>query len=282
MPLEFAIPFYLGAAAYLTAAAAGLEYARAGDAAMLPVGRWAAFAGSACLVAVFVARWWHYHLPPLSGLGDSLNLFLIFCTGIALMVQRGQRLAPLLAFYLPALGMMALLAALLAPRTLTTPPRDLAGLPLAIHVIPIFIAFALFFMASLTSVVYLFKARHLKNHDTLGFVNKVPSLERLDQVLMRLISVGYPVFVFTFVLGFFYAWTERDLLDRYWFVSSKVVFAFVMAAFYAVSFHGRQFGWLRGPRLARFVFFGFMFLLATYLAFKLLNAAEYSFWGTPV
>jgi hypothetical protein len=52
-----------------------------------------------------------------------------------------------------------------------------------------------------------------------------------------------------------------------------------MVALYAVSFHSRQFGSLRGPKLAYLVFFGFTFLLAVYLVTGIFQVGGASFWG---
>ena len=271
MPPILAIPFYMAIAAYLCAAAMSISYIRgAGDPILLHAKRVAA-AGNTLLLLVFVIRWAQWGRPPFTGLGDSLNLFLILSTGIILTVQRRDALRPLMCFYFPALAVLAVLTAIIAPRYLVEGPRELNGLLLTIHVGLVFLAFALFFVASLTSVAYAFKAQHLKRHKTTGFFQKLPSLEQLDSTLFRLIGAGYPVFAITLVLGLLWAWVQRDSLGAYWFVSPKVIFAMVMVLFYATSFHVRRFGLLRGPKLAYVVFVGFTILMATYLVLGLMN-----------
>ena len=279
LPIQIAVPFFLAIAAYLAAGALSLTYPRNSNEGVLAGAKRTAAVGNVLLLGVFLFRWWRWGLVPLTGLGDSLNLFLIFCTGIILTVQRDAAMKPLLVVYLPALALLALTNAFVGPSGLGVTPRALNGVSLAIHVGLVFFAFALFFVASLTSAVYAAKAQHLKRHRTTGFLHRVPSLEKLDAVLYRLISIGYPAFVATLLFGFGWAWAQRDLLGPYWFVSSKVVLAFAMAVFFASIFHVRQFGRLRGPKLAYLVFFGFAFLLITYLAFGVMRASDYSFWG---
>lgn len=271
-------PFYVAVGAYVAAAVFGLLYGREGDPRFETAGSRLAWAGMVFLAGVFIARWWNFGLVPFTGLGDSLNLFLILTTLIMQAVRRDNAMKPLMAVYLPSLGLLAVICAGAAPEALREAPRPLLGVPLTLHVGMVFLAFALFFVASLTSIVYALKAQHLKARRTTGYFHRAPSLEQLDRTLYRLISVGYPVFVVTLGLGYIWAWAQRDLLGPYWFVSSKVVFALVMVAFYAVCFHVRQFGRLRGPKLAYLVFFGFTFLLAAYLAMGLLHASSYSFW----
>ena len=70
-----------------------------------------------------------------------------------------------------------------------------------------------------------------------------------------------------------------ELLGPHWFLSPKVLLALVMAAFYAVTFHTRRFGLLRGPKLATLVFGGFVGLLGVYLVLGVMQLNNYFFWG---
>ncbi len=274
-----AIPFYLAVASYLTAAGLALRFVRNPDEAGLILSKRLAAAGNTLLLAVFAYRWWAFQAVPFTGLGDSLNLFLVLCAGIMLLVQRRAGMRPLLVYYMPALGVMAVIAGLIAPRHLNEPPKELNSLLLGLHVGLVFLSFALFFVASLTSMAYAFKARQLKLRVTTGLAARLPSLELLDQTLYRLISVGYPSFIATALLGLGWAWGERDLLGDYWFVSPKILLSYAMVALYAVSFHSRQFGLLRGPKLAYLVFFGFTFLLGIYLVVGIFQVSGANFWN---
>ena len=202
MPIAAAIPFYIATASYVVAAGLSLAYVRGADERVLFFAKRLAALGNVGLLAVFLYRWWSFRLVPFTGLGDSLNLFLVLCTGIILMLQRNEKMKPLLAYYLPALALIALVNAAVSPQHLAEPPRELDGLLLTIHVGLVFLAFALFFVASLTSLGYVVKARRLKSRVTTGFAaTRLPSLERLDNTLYRLIAAGYPAFVATALLG---------------------------------------------------------------------------------
>lgn len=281
MPIAAAIPFYIATASYVVAAGLSLAYVRGAEERVLFYAKRLAAVGNVGLLTVFLYRWWAFKLIPFTGLGDSLNLFLVLCTGIILMLQRNEKMKPLLAYYLPALALIALVNAVVAPQHLGEPPMELNGLLLTIHVGLVFLAFALFFVASLTSLAYVVKARRLKSHVTKGFAaTRLPSLERLDNTLYRLIAIGYPAFVITAVFGLTWAWAERGLLGAYWFVSPKILLSLAMVALYAVSYHVRRIGSLRGPKLAYLVFFGFTFLLATYLALGVFQLGANTFWDS--
>jgi len=278
MPPIPAIPFYAAVACYIAAAILAMGFLRTPDPRTLRVARHAAGAANVLILIVFLWRWWRFGEIPLTGLVDSLNLFLVLCTGIMLSVQRRDSMQPLLVYYLPALAFIAIINGLVAPRYLNEPPKALNDLLLSIHVGLVFLAFALFFVASLTSMAYAIKAQSLKRRATTGFASRLPSLESMDGTLFRLIGVGYPAFIVTALFGFGWAWAERDLLGDYWFVSPKILLSYAMVALYALSFHARRFGWLRGPKLAYLVFFGFSFILAAYLVFNVFQVGGNAFW----
>jgi ABC-type transport system involved in cytochrome c biogenesis permease subunit len=262
-------------------AAAGLvlRFLKAPEDQLFVVAKRVAAAGNVMLLFVFVYRWWHFGAAPFTSMGDSLNLFLVLCTGIMLTIQRRTEMQPLLVYYFPALAIMAIISGLVGPRYLDVAPRALNGVLLTIHVGLVFLSFALFFVASLTSAAYAVKAQRLKSLATGGFVSRLPALDSLDRTLYRLIAAGYVAFVVTAVLGFAWAFSARELLGDYWFISPKIILSFAMVLLYAVCFHGRGFGLLRGPNLAYLVVFGFTTIMAVYLVVGMFQVGGAEFWG---
>jgi len=271
--------FYAGAACYVAAAIMTVRYLRGDDdAALAATMRWL-MAGAGLLVATLVLRWLAWRLIPLTTMVDSINLFAILSTMAIIFVVRQEQVATLLCFYVPPLATAMLINAAFAHQALYQAPRALRGLPLALHVGLVFLAYALFFLASMTSAAYLFQADRLKRRQFNGLFQRLPSLEQLDRSLWRLVVYGYPLFVSTLVLGFVWAFLERELLETRWYLAPKVVFACGMVIFYAVLVHMRLSGRLRGPKLAQAVFWGFMLMLAAYFVLGLANLREYHFWG---
>jgi len=186
----------------------------------------------------------------------------------------------LLCFYAPPLGAACLMNAATAFPRLHAAPRTLPGAPLVVHVGMVFFAYALFYLASMTSAAYVFQAARLKARRTTGLFQRLPALEKLEHILWRLIVIGYPIFVATLALGLVWVWLDRGLLEARWWLAPKVVMSWVMVAFYAATFHVRRSGRLRGHKLAYLVFIGFSVLLAVYVVLALMNLRDYHFWGT--
>lgn len=279
MPLIIAIPFYAAAAAYCLAALLTLVYSRTGAPEHLERAKHAAAMGNVLLLVVFGYRWAHYGLVPFTGLGDSLNLLIVMCTGIVMVVQRDRTMKPVMMFYMPAIAVIAILNAVFSPASLTEAPKALNGVVLSIHVILVFLAFASFLVASVTSVAYVVKAQSLKRIKTGPFSHRLPSLERMDKTLYRLIGFGYPIFAVTLILGFVWAFEQRAELGDGWYMSPRIILALVMVLFYAGSFHVRRGGLLRGPKLAYLVFGMSLLLFLTYLGIELAHIGGYGAGG---
>ncbi len=281
MPLITSIPFYASIAAYIAAALLALFFVRAGDSKYLLWSKHCAALGNTLLLLVFLYRWVHYGRIPLTGLGDPLNLFLVMCTGIIFSVQRNEHMRPVMIYYMPALAIIAVISGIFSPPYLAEAPKELNGILLSIHVVLVFFAFALFFIASLTSMAYVTKAQSLKRRSPGGITNRLPSLEQIDKTLYKLIGVGYPVFAVTLVFGFAWAWTQREDSIGYWFASPRIILAVVMVIFYGCSFHIRRMGLLRGPKLAYLVFLVSTALFVSYLSIELMQLGGYNFGGPP-
>ena len=281
MSLLTAISFYGAIAAYILAALTAYVYVYSGNDGALVRSKYLAVLGNTLLLVVFLHRWGHFGLMPFTGLGDALNLFVVMCAGIILTVQRDKAMLPLMAYYMPALAILALVSGVFSPTSLGETPKELNGLFLVVHVTLVFLAFALFFVASITSMAYVTKAQNLKRM-TSGIVgSRLPSLERMDKVLFKLIGVGYPAFVLTLALGFVWAYTERNTLGESWYFSPRIILALFMALFYAFSFHIRRRGLLRGPKLAYLVFFVSTALFLSYLGIELMQIGGYMTGGAP-
>jgi HemX protein len=273
------VTFYAGTAFYVVAAVLALLYLRQTEEKLLPWSSRALIVGVLFFLCAFALRWSVWGHLPLTTMTDSLEAFTVLATLAILFTVRRNGMPALLCFYVPPLTAIALVNAVFAPRFLPLEPRILRGSLLGVHVGLAFLAYALFFIASMTSAAYLFQSRHLKHHQTSGLFRHLPSLAELDTALFRLIGYGYPLFIVTLTLGLIWAFIDRDLVGKWWWLSPKVVLSYGMAGFYAVMFHLRRLGRLRGPKLAQLVCAGFFLMIAMYIVLSVLNLRVYHFWS---
>jgi len=277
------LDFYGAFACYLLAFAAVLRYIAKAESASLALAQWSSTTGALLLALAFLTRWIEWGRFPVSGTIGPVLMLVMLATMVALPVVLTASVRAILCFYVPALtllfGLTVAISLTRGETFLETPPSEaLNGAFLTVHVGLAFFSYALFLIASLTSVAYVFQARHLKQHQLTPLFHRLPPLEHLDRTLLRLIAVGYGLFGITLVLGMIWAIRNEELLDDRWFVSTKILRAAAMVVFYAIAFHGRQIGWLRGQKLAYVIFVGFTGLMLIYLALGIANYSNLDFW----
>jgi HemX protein len=271
------VVLFAGAGAYLGAGAASILFLSREKERLLTLTRRLALLGACLFVLVFILRWATWGHLPMTTVADALVIFVVLATGVMYLSARDKTRA-VSSFYLPAILVLVVLCAVTAPSAFTAAPTELRGVFLAGHVSLAFLAYAFFLGASVTSVAYLFQSRHLKNHHTRGLFQALPSLERLDKSLYLLIRHGYIVFAVTLLVGGIWARVDADLLGPHWYFAPKILQAVAMVVFYAAVFHARQFGLLRGRKLAFAVLIGFSVMLGIYLLRALLGLSYYYFW----
>ena len=278
--LTYAV-FSLGTLLLIVAAVVALTYLRNANNLFLTLAGRLTLSGGLCFALTLVLRYAKWGNVPLTTAFDSLCLFAVLSAGTAYFVSRADRQV-MLTIYLPPLALLSLATGYTAIEGLREGPSPLPGMLLITHVGLVFLSFSLFFIASLTSLAYLDQVRRLKMRRTSGVFQKLPSLDKLDQTLYHLIKLGYPVFAVALVLGLFWAWYDSGKLSSTWWFSPKIVLSVFMCAIYALSYHARKAGWLRGPKLAYLVFFGVGALLGVSVILRILDWTSYNFFGAAL
>ena len=270
--------FFAGTACYLVAAALVLAYLYHDSRRWLPVATAVLVVGAlgyGTALALRAAQWGRL---PLTTMTDGIALFAIFATLVMLLFVWRYAVFALLCFFVPPLAMVCAITSFVAARDLSTPPQALPTLPLALHAGSAFLAYTLFFLASITSAAYLFQVRRLKQHPTGRLFRRLPSLEQLDQSLYRLIVWGCVLYVVALSLGVVWAGLESDLLAATWWTSPKVVLAWITALFFLLVFLLRRFRGFRGPKLAYVILAGFTCVLLLYLLLGVAEVRTFNFW----
>lgn len=127
-----------------------------------------------------------------------------------------------------------------------------------IHVPANFIGYGTFALASMVAVAYLLKSKGI-------LVDRLPSLEVLDDVMYKSISVGFAFFTIATILGALWA---AEAWGGYWSWDPKETWALIVWLNYAAWLHMRLMKGLRGQMAAWWALVG---LLVTTFAFLGVN-----------
>ena len=127
-----------------------------------------------------------------------------------------------------------------------------------IHVPANFIGYGTFALAAMVGVAYLFKSKGV-------FVDRLPSLEVLDDIMYKAIAVGFAFFTIATILGALWA---ADAWGGYWSWDPKETWALIVWLNYAAWLHMRLMKGLRGQIAAWWAVIG---LLVTTFAFLGVN-----------
>lgn len=127
-----------------------------------------------------------------------------------------------------------------------------------IHVPANFIGYGTFALAAMVAIAYLLKAKGI-------FVDRLPSLEVLDDIMYKAIAVGFAFFTIATILGALWA---AEAWGGYWSWDPKETWALIVWLNYAAWLHMRLIKGLRGQVAAWWAIVG---LLVTTFAFLGVN-----------
>lgn len=142
---------------------------------------------------------------------------------------------------------------------------------LTIHVATAVISYGAFGVACGVSGMYLLREKFSKDE---FFIKHIPSLEKLDIISYRTISLGYLFLTIVMVTGAI--WAERAW-GRYWAWDPKETWSFITWVIYSIYLHARiAKGW-KGRRAALFSVIGFICVLFTYIGVNTLLPSIHSY-----
>ncbi|MEB3186254.1 MAG: c-type cytochrome biogenesis protein CcsB [bacterium] len=225
-----------------------------------------------------VVRYVYAGYPPLSNLFESL-MFLIFAMlAIFVVVQAVMKPRYFGVVTAPLVTLLIGFASILPQRLRDSHPLmpALQSYWLKIHVSLMLVSYAAFLLASGAAVVYLILYRKRKRDmnaqgGTMAIEGGgtldasrglVAQLAFLDDLIYRLVLVGFPVLAFGIITGGMWA---NHAWGTYWSWDPKETWALITWLVYAGYLHARLAHDWSGPRSAWLAILGFVSVLVTYL-----------------
>ena len=203
------------------------------------------------------------HLP-LTNMQESLSLFSLLIIIGYIIFERRYKVSSLGSFVTPVALVMFGVSASLHGEIRPLPPV-LQSNWFWIHAMLAFISYAAFTIAAGVAVMYLIQRYFLKTKQFGGLFQKLPSLDTMDEISYRCLSVGFPLLTIAIISGSI--WSEKAM-GSYWVWDPKQIWSLITWMVYAALLHGRLvIGW-RGKRAALLSIIGFVVLLVTFLGMK--------------
>ena len=222
-------------------------------------------AGFLCHLLAISMAWFETRHPPISGLQGVLSFFALMIVLAFLLAYARYRLDSLSVFVFP-LAFILTLAANLTSEPSRPYPEILGSLWLYLHVPFIFLAYAAFFVAFASGLMYLIQENELKRRRPQAFYYRLPSLEVCDELGYRALSIGFPLLTLGIVAGVL--WQAPWQLDK------KIIASFSTWIVYAVLIAYRFSAGLRGRRAAWMSILGFILILATFIGTRSQGSAH--------
>ena len=208
--------------------------------------------------ALYIA---HVGLPFLRESADSYLFCAWVLAGLFLVIGLKYRLEVAGSLFLPAILILYTLAHF--THEAYGGERGLMDSPWAsIHIVFAFLALASFFLSFLLGLLFLLQEIQLKRKKILKIFERLPSLEGLDQLHYKALTVGFVLLTFGIISGS--AWA-KSVKGVYFFDDPRQLWSIVAWLVYAFFFQVRfSAGW-RGRRGVLLSLIGFMVILFTFL-----------------
>lgn len=190
-------------------------------------------------------------IVPLAGLATMCALLIL---SIRMPIQS---LAALLS---PFTG-LSLLPILLGPNDLN-PIVDISG-GMVIHIIISIMAYAVFTLAALQALLLWGQNHQLRHHQLNGFIVALPSLQTMESLLFRLVTVGQILLTISIATGFAFV---DDIFAQQ--IAHKTIFTILSWFIFMALLIGRRVKGWRGMTAIKFTTAGFLMMVLAFIGSK--------------
>jgi cytochrome c-type biogenesis protein CcsB len=201
---------------------------------------------------------------PLTNMQESLSFFSLAIVGGFIIFERKYKVTTLGSFIVPVALLMLTASSTLHEQSRQLPPV-LQSNWFWFHALLAFASYACFTIAAGVAVMYLIQRYFLKTKHFGALFQKLPSLETMDDISYRCLTVGWPLLTVAIISGSI--WSDQAM-GSYWIWDRKQTWSLIIWIIYAALLHGRiTIGW-RGKRAAILSIIGFIVVLFTFFGMK--------------
>ncbi len=212
------------------------------------------------------------HLP-ITSLHEASSFFAWCIVLIFFFLEYRYRLDLLGPFTMPVVFIL-MLSSSIFPREIKELSPVLQSYWLGIHTFLAFLGDAAFAMAFGIGIMYLIQEHHLKTKRLGGLFQRLPSLQILDEVNYRLITLGFPLLTLAIITGALWA---ESAWGSYWRWDPKEVWSLITWFIYALVLHARLTAGWRGRKAAVLSIVGFLSVIFTFFGVNLILKGLHAF-----
>jgi len=210
---------------------------------------------------------------PITNFHEATSFFSWCIVLIFFILQFRYRISLLCAFIMPIVLVLMFSSSML-PKEIKPLSPVLQSYWLGIHTVVAFLGNAAFALASGIGTMYLVQEHYVKSKHLGGLFGRLPSLQTLDELNYRLITLGFPLLTLAIITGALWA---ESAWGSYWRWDTREVWSLITWFIYAIVLHARLTAGWRGRRAAILSILGFITILAAFFGIKLLRKGIHVF-----
>jgi cytochrome c-type biogenesis protein CcsB len=266
--------FYQAATgAYLLAAAGYIVYIFKPDRTWAAgASFWATFAGFLCHLAYFSLRWSESGRIPITGFFEAANFLGMGIILVFLVMEYRFKIAALGSFMLPLVVILMIPVFVLSGDIKVLNPVLKSGW-LGVHTSLAVLGDSAFAFAFIVSIMYLVQERQLKSKHLGAIFHRLPSLDIMDTLSYKALTLGWPLFTLGMISGSIWA---NSAWGTYWSWDPKETWSLITWVIYLALLHLRTIGW-RGRKMAYLSILGFVFVLVSFFVVSRVNIGKHTF-----
>ncbi len=209
------------------------------------------------------------------GFDTTLYLFAWFISLVYIASQFKFKASLLGAFAAPLVFLLTI-PHLIIPHGLIGANQTLSNPWILIHIALILAGEALFTVAFISGVLYIFQENQIKSKHVGRLLENFPSLTALDKINHLCLIIGFPLVTIGIALGFLLA---KEIFGSAWVWGHKETWSMVTWVLYAVLIHGRLSSGWKGRKAAWGAILGFAIILFTLFVIGYLTPGQQDLLG---
>lgn len=233
---------------------------------------WATVAAYLLHVSYFAVRWVESGRIPVTNFFEAANFLGMGIVLVFLVMEFRFKIAALGSFMLPLVLILMIPTSVISGRIEEIKPVLKSGW-LGVHTSFAVLGDAAFAFSFIVSIMYLIQERQLKAKNLGAIFHRLPSLDIMDTLGYKALTLGWPLFTLGMITGSIWA---NSAWGTYWSWDPKETWSLITWVIYLVLLHLRTIGW-RGRKMAFLSIIGFLFVLVSFFVVSRVNVGKHTF-----